>query len=46
MRFEWDVVKAPANWSKHGVAFEEAAKVFDDPLSITIEDSIHSKLAI
>ena len=31
MRFEWDDAKAAANLRKHGVSFEEAAEVFDDP---------------
>ena len=30
-RFEWDDEKARANLAKHGVSFEEAALVFDDP---------------
>ncbi len=30
-RFEWDEDKARANLAKHGVSFEEAALVFDDP---------------
>lgn len=36
--FEWDAEKAKANLRKHGVSFEEAATVYGDPLSITIED--------
>ncbi len=32
MRFEWGKQKAEANLRKHGVSFEEAATVFDDPL--------------
>ena len=31
MRFEWDDRKAAANLRKHGVSFDEAAEVFDDP---------------
>ncbi len=31
LRFEWDAAKAAANLKKHGVSFEEAASVFDDP---------------
>ena len=30
-RFEWDPVKARSNRRKHGVTFEEAMHVFDDP---------------
>ena len=40
--FEWDTVKAAANFQKHGVSFAEAATVFFDPLSITIPDPLHS----
>ncbi len=32
MEFEWDEEKAPVNLAKHGVSFEEAKTVFDDPL--------------
>jgi uncharacterized protein len=41
---EWDPVKAKANWRRHGVTFEEAATVFDDPLSSTIPDPLHSQI--
>lgn len=40
--FEWDPTKAASNLKKHGVSFEEASTVFDDPLSITINDDEHS----
>jgi uncharacterized protein len=40
--FEWDPAKAATNLKKHGVSFEEASTVFDDPLSITIDDDEHS----
>jgi uncharacterized protein len=40
--FEWDPVKAKANFSKHGVDFEWAAQVFRDPLALTIPDEEHS----
>jgi uncharacterized DUF497 family protein len=36
--FEWDPVKALANLSKHGVAFEQAAAVFLDPMALTVYD--------
>lgn len=29
--FEWDDAKARANWKKHGVTFEEACAIWDDP---------------
>lgn len=31
MRFEWNDRKARGNLAKHGVSFEEASTVFDDP---------------
>lgn len=34
MAFEWDVNKAAANLAKHGVSFDEAKTVFDDPLYV------------
>ena len=40
--FEWDPVKATANFSKHGVDFERAAQVFWDSLALTIPDEEHS----
>jgi uncharacterized protein len=42
LSFEWDEEKAPGNYDKHGVSFEEAVMVFWDPLSISIEDPDHS----
>ena len=42
LKFVWNVSKAAANAHKHGVAIDEAATVFADPLSITIEDREHS----
>lgn len=39
---EWDESKAQENLRKHGVSFEEAATVFGDPLSLTIDDPLHS----
>ena len=43
LRFEWDESKASQNVEKHGVAFERAATVFRDPLSLTIDDPLHSQ---
>ncbi len=40
MRFEWDVLKANANRVKHGVSFELAKRVWDDPLNLLIPDRI------
>jgi len=42
LTFEWDNRKAIRNQRKHGVTFEEAATIFGDPLSLTIEDPSHS----
>jgi len=42
LRFEWDPQKAESNAKKHGVAFEEAATAFGDPLSLTVPDPDHS----
>ena len=41
--FEWHEEKAAANLKKHGVSFEEAKTVFNDPLALTIENSKHSR---
>jgi uncharacterized DUF497 family protein len=43
LNFEWDPTKAAENARKHGVAFEEAATSFGDPLSLTIDDPDHSE---
>ena len=42
MEFEWDEEKAAANLSKHGVSFDEAKTVFDDPLYVDFFDPDHS----
>ncbi|MBK1700989.1 BrnT family toxin [Thiococcus pfennigii] len=42
MKFEWDKKKAKNNHAKHGVSFDEAATVFDDPLYIDFFDPKHS----
>lgn len=38
MLFEWDKKKNTVNKNKHGISFEEAAEIFDDPLHISIMD--------
>jgi uncharacterized DUF497 family protein len=38
--FEWDAAKARSNLAKHGVSFELAARVFDDPLHVVLPDRI------
>ena len=40
MKFEWDEDKNRANYAKHGVSFEIACKVFDDPLVVYLFDRI------
>ena len=42
LRFEWDPQKAVENIGNHGVSFEEALTVFDDPLALTALDTAHS----
>ena len=46
LEFEWDSAKAASNLSKHGVGFEEAVTVFDDPLSTTVIDPDHSLIEV
>ena len=41
MDFARDNYKAAANFRKHGVLFDEAESVFDDPLAVTFEDREH-----
>jgi uncharacterized protein len=41
--FEWDITKALANVSKHGVTFDQAATVFLDALALTVYDKVHSQ---
>jgi hypothetical protein len=38
-QFVWDTEKADSNWHKHGVRFEEAATVFDDPMFVLVDAS-------
>ena len=40
MEFEWDEDKNKANFTKHGVNFEIAGKIFDDPLGAYLFDRI------
>lgn len=42
MQFEWDSTKATANLLKHGVSFDEAKTVFNDPLYVDFYDPDHS----
>jgi uncharacterized DUF497 family protein len=43
MQFEWNKNKAVNNLSKHGVSFEEAKTIFDDPLYVDFYDPDHSE---
>ncbi|HBW96457.1 MAG TPA: hypothetical protein DEU90_20175 [Enterobacter asburiae] len=36
--FEWDTNKAKSNLIKHGIRFEEAVLVFDDPYNLSLQD--------
>jgi uncharacterized DUF497 family protein len=40
--FEWDARKAKGNQRKHGISFDEACTVFDDPLARIFSDEDHS----
>jgi uncharacterized protein len=42
LHFEWDDKKANINYRKHGIRFEEAALVFDDPLAVSEQDRIEN----
>jgi uncharacterized DUF497 family protein len=42
VEFEWDGAKASSNRAKHGISFEEALTVFDDPLAAIFDDEEHS----
>ncbi|ALF54936.1 hypothetical protein ACX27_22290 [Nostoc piscinale CENA21] len=44
MEFEWDESKAATNLKKHGVSFEEAKTVFDNPLAVIFNDQTHSSI--
>jgi len=42
LTYEWDEEKSRNNVRKHGVSFEEAKTIFNDPFAITIGDPDHS----
>jgi hypothetical protein len=42
LTFEWNEVKAKANFKKHKVKFEEGKTIFNDPFLFTFPDSKHS----
>ena len=39
-RFTWDDARNISNQSKHGISFEEAVRVFFDPLNLSVQDRI------
>ncbi len=40
MRFEWDDAKDRSNLKKHGINFETAQLVFDDPHALSDQDRV------
>ena len=42
MNYEWDEAKARSNLAKHGIGFDEAKTVFEDPLYVDFYDPEHS----
>ncbi len=38
MKFEWNSDKAKSNVAKHGISFELACRVFDDPFYLLVPD--------
>ena len=43
MKFSWDPRKADSNLRRHGIAFDEAITVFNDPLALIFDDMVHSE---
>lgn len=41
-QYSWDPQKAARNIAKHGISFQEAQTVFDDPLAVIFDDEAHS----
>lgn len=39
MEFSWDLAKAAANLTKHGISFVGALAVFDDPQHIEVDST-------
>ena len=42
MRYEWDKNKNDSNLEKHGLSFETASLVFNDPNALSIPDRIEN----
>ena len=43
LTFEWDEAKNKLNQKQHGIAFEDAKFVFNDPFKIILPDLYHSE---
>lgn len=43
MIFEWDGEKATSNLAKHGVSFELAQEVWNDPLHVILPDRVEGR---
>ena len=43
MAFEWDGDKATSNLAKHGVSFELAREVWNDPLHVILPDRVEGQ---
>ncbi len=42
MKFSWDISKYKSNLKKHGISFDLAITVFDDPQALIAPDAKHS----
>ena len=42
--FVWNAAKANGNLNKHGLSFEEAVTVFDDPMLVVRDASRHDQV--
>jgi hypothetical protein len=42
MKFEWDENKNRSNRKKHGISFQAAVAIFNDPFILLIKDRIES----
>jgi len=43
MRFEWHEAKNALNLQRHGIRFETAVLVFDDPFALTLRDVLQDR---
>ncbi len=41
MKLAWDPAKTAANIAKHGVSFEQAARIFDGPVLTGTDDRVY-----